>query len=115
MQNQYDVILSSLSEDGKNELVANKKLNQGEMNLRNMYNGHALDYFFRLWHKHFPNVRQSKTCKGCRDGVVKFYHGLADLITKKREEDQLQADKEKSEKLEKKNKKTKVKKSTSKK
>lgn len=81
MQNQFDVVLSKLTEDEKNEIVAQKKLNLNDMNGKNMYNGHSLNYFFNMWHKHFPSVRQSKTCKGCRDGVVKFYHRLADLIS----------------------------------
>ena len=84
MQNQFDVVLSKLTEDEKNEIVAQKKLNLNDMNGKNMYNGHSLNYFFNMWHRHFPSIRQSKTCKGCRDGVVKFYHGLADLISEQR-------------------------------
>ncbi|QDP67824.1 MAG: hypothetical protein Unbinned8210contig1002_12 [Prokaryotic dsDNA virus sp.] len=101
MQNQFDVILSKLTEEEKNEIVTQQKVNLNDMNGKNMYNGHALDYFFRMWHRHFPNVRQSKTCKGCRDGVVKFYHGVADLISqqindakqKLKEEEELKAPK----------------------
>ena len=81
MQNQFDVVLSKLTEDEKNEIVAQKKLNLNDMNGKNMYNGYSINYFFNMWHRHFPSVRQSKTCKGCRDVVVKFYHGLADLIS----------------------------------
>ncbi len=84
MQNQFDVVLSKLTEDEKNEIVSQKKLNLNDMNGKNMYNGHSLNYFFNMWHRHFPSVRQSKTCKGCRDSVVKFYHELADLISEQR-------------------------------
>lgn len=99
MQNQFDVILSKLTEDEKNEIVAQKKVNLNDMNGKNMYNGHSIDYFFNMWHRHFPNVRQSKTCRGCRDSVVKFYHGIADLISqqindskqKLKEEEELKA------------------------
>tara|TARA_Y100000401_G_scaffold5806_1_gene3954 strand:+ start:628 stop:975 length:348 start_codon:yes stop_codon:yes gene_type:complete len=101
MQNQFDVILSKLTEEEKNEIVTQQKVNLNDMNGKNMYNGRALDYFFRMWHRHFPNIRQSKTCKGCRDGVVKFYHGVADLISqqindakqKQKEEEELKAPK----------------------
>jgi len=119
MQNQFDVVLSKLTDERKNEIVANQEVNLKDMNGKNMYNGHALDYFFRLWHVYFPNVRQTKTCKGCRDGVVKFFHGIADRIKKQQNDIKIEAEVKLFEEKAKKNKKArakaKAKKSTAKK
>jgi len=83
MQNQFDVVLSKLTEEEKDEIVKLKEQNLKDMNSKNTYNNTALNHFFNLWSRHFPQVRQSKNCKGCRKSVVAFYHNLADVITKK--------------------------------
>ena len=50
------------------------------MHQDNQYDGQALNYFFILWQQQFPNVRQSKTCTGCRKSVCHFFHKIADYI-----------------------------------
>ncbi len=115
MQNQFDVVLSKLSEETKNEIVANQEVNLKDMNGKNMYNGRALDYFFKLWHVHFPNVKQSMTCKGCRDGVVKFFHRIAELIKKEQNDIKVAAEVRLFEEKAKKNKKARAKKAKAKK
>jgi len=117
MQNQFDVVLSKLSDETKNEIVANQELNLKDMNGNNMYNGRALDYFFKLWHVHFPNVKQSITCRGCRDGVVKFFHRIAELIKTQQNDLKIEAELKLAEEKAKKNEKVKAKakKSTAKK
>ena len=80
----YESILKNYTEEKKDEIVHLAKINKAEMNLNNIYNNTALNLFFVLWHNHFPNVRQSKTCKGCRKSVVQFFHNLADYISSER-------------------------------
>jgi len=80
----YESILKNYTEEKKDEIVHLAKINKTEMNLNNMYNNGALNTFFVLWHKHFPNVKQSKTCQGCRKSVCKFFHNLADYISSER-------------------------------
>jgi len=77
----YESILKNYTEEKKDEIVHLAKINKTEMNLNNMYNNGALNTFFVLWHNHFPNVKQTKTCKGCRKAVVQFFHNLADYIS----------------------------------
>lgn len=80
----YESILKNYTEEKKDEIVNLAKVNKSKMGLHNEYDNAALDLFFILWHKHFPNVKQTKTCKGCRQAVCKFFHNLADYISSER-------------------------------
>tara|TARA_R110000751_G_scaffold18012_1_gene54959 strand:- start:627 stop:977 length:351 start_codon:yes stop_codon:yes gene_type:complete len=80
----YASIIKDYTEEKKSEIVNLAKINKSQMNLHNTYNHLALDLFFVLWHKHFPNVRQTKTCTGCRQAVVKFFGNVADYISSER-------------------------------
>ena len=79
----YESIIKNYTEEKKDEVVNLAKANKSEMR-NNLYHNRALDVFFNLWHDHFPNVKQTKTCKGCREAVVKFFHNLADYISSER-------------------------------
>ena len=37
------------------------------------YDAGALSVMFAKWKKLFPKVKQSMSCKGCRNSVVKFF------------------------------------------
>tara|TARA_R110000824_G_scaffold72_1_gene236 strand:+ start:79 stop:438 length:360 start_codon:yes stop_codon:yes gene_type:complete len=80
----YESILKDYTEEKKDEIVNLAKINKAKMALHNEYDNAALDLFFILWHKHFPNVRQTKTCRGCRKAVVQFFNNLADYISSER-------------------------------
>jgi hypothetical protein len=80
----YESILKNYTEEKKDNVVNLAKVNDSKMRLYNEYDRSALDFFFVLWHQHFPNVKQSKQCEGCRKAVVKFFHNLADYISSER-------------------------------
>lgn len=80
----YESIIKNYTEEKKDEIVNFAKANKARMNLWNQYDTGALNLFFVLWHQHFPNVKQSKTCDSCRKAVVKFFHSLADYISSER-------------------------------
>ena len=80
----YESILKNYTEEKKDEIVHLAKVNKSKMGLHNEYDRGALNTFFVLWHNHFPNVKQTKTCVGCRKAVVKFFHNLADYISSER-------------------------------
>jgi len=80
----YNSIIKNYTEEKKDEIVKLAKVNKSDMGLNNLYNNQALNLFFNLWHDHFPNVKQTKTCKGCRQAVVKFFHNVADYISSER-------------------------------
>tara|TARA_R110000824_G_scaffold3074_5_gene14067 strand:+ start:485 stop:886 length:402 start_codon:yes stop_codon:yes gene_type:complete len=77
----YNSIIKNYSEEKKDEIVNLAKVNKSEMGLNNLYNNQALNVFFNLWHDHFPNVKQTKSCKGCRKAVCLFFHNVADFIS----------------------------------
>ena len=80
----YESILKNYTEEKKDEIVNLAKVNKARMGLHNEYDRGALNLFFVLWHQHFPNNKQSKTCEGCRKAVIKFFHNLADYISSER-------------------------------
>ena len=80
----YNSIIKNYTEEKKEMIVNLTKVNKSKMGLDNEYNPAALNTFFDLWREHFPNVRQSKTCEGCRKAVCSFFHNLADYISSER-------------------------------
>tara|TARA_R110002110_G_scaffold353852_1_gene563729 strand:- start:674 stop:1048 length:375 start_codon:yes stop_codon:yes gene_type:complete len=76
----YNSIIKNYTEEEKENIVNLAKANKSKMGLHNEYDSQALNLFFDLWHHHFPNVRQSKTCRGCRKSVCQFFHNIADFI-----------------------------------
>ena len=80
----YESIIKNYTEEKKDEVVRLAKANKAEMVLNNLYHNRALDVFFSLWHDHFPNVKQSKSCRGCREAVVKFFNNVSDYISSER-------------------------------
>jgi len=80
----YESIIKKYTEEKKDEVVRLAKANKDEMVLNNLYHNRALDVFFSLWHDHFPNVKQSKSCRGCREAVVKFFNNVSDYISSER-------------------------------
>ena len=77
----YNSIIKNYTEEKKENIVNLAKANKSEMGLNNLYNNQALNVFFNLWHDHFPNVKQTKSCKGCRKAVCLFFHNVADFIS----------------------------------
>ena len=51
-----------------------KKIKNGK------YDAGALSFMFAKWKKLFPKVKQSMSCKGCRDSVVKFFEKMVEMI-----------------------------------
>ena len=80
----YESIIKNYTEEKKDEIVNLAKVNKAKMGLDNKYDDRALNLFFVLWHQHFPNNKQSKTCQGCRKAVTKFFHQIADYISSER-------------------------------
>tara|TARA_R110000822_G_scaffold255708_1_gene381745 strand:- start:423 stop:746 length:324 start_codon:yes stop_codon:yes gene_type:complete len=83
MENPVETVASKLSEEEKDLIVSLKSANEIQMR-NNLYSTPALNEFFRLWSVHFPSVKQSMNCKGCRETVVKFYSRVADFISNER-------------------------------
>ena len=72
--------------DSKKEMVVNYvKLNKEKMHMDNEYHNAALNLFFELWRNHFPSIKQSKQCRGCRKSVCHFFHKLADFIVSEKD------------------------------
>ena len=83
MENPIETVASKLSKEEKDLIVNLKSANDIQMR-NNLYSTPALNEFFRLWSVHFPSVKQSINCKGCRQTVVKFYGRVADFISNER-------------------------------
>ena len=85
----YKSIVKGYDQEQKDSIVSLAKLNKDKMHLHNEYHSGALNMFFKLWSQKFPNIKQSKNCKGCRKSVCHFFHNVADFISedeiKKRE------------------------------
>tara|TARA_R110000765_G_scaffold2925_1_gene9100 strand:+ start:184 stop:549 length:366 start_codon:yes stop_codon:yes gene_type:complete len=80
----YNSIIKNYTEEKKDNIVNLAKANKSKMNHENEYHNLALNTFFDLWKQHFPNVSQSKTCRGCRKAVCQFFHNVADFISSER-------------------------------
>jgi hypothetical protein len=80
----YESIIKNYTEEKKDMIVNLAKVNKAKMGLDNQYNPEALNVFFNLWSNHFPNVKQSKNCTGCRKSVCSFFHNVADYISSER-------------------------------
>jgi|TARA_B100002052_G_C15887171_1_gene602091 hypothetical protein len=72
-------IIKNYSDAKQDKIVELAKQNKKSM-AGNTYHTNALNYFFNLWHEHFPQQKQSKHCNGCRKAVCKFFHNVADYI-----------------------------------
>tara|TARA_R110000824_G_scaffold5162_3_gene23960 strand:+ start:418 stop:795 length:378 start_codon:yes stop_codon:yes gene_type:complete len=77
----YESIIKNYTEEKKENVVSLAELNKDRMHNDNEYHPAALNTFFNLWKEHFPNVSQSKTCRGCRKSVCQFFHNVADFIS----------------------------------
>ena len=88
MENPVETVASKLSEEEKDLIVSLKSANEIQMR-NNLYSTPALNEFFRLWSVHFPSVKQSMNCKGCRETVVKFYSRVADFVSNERIEKEI--------------------------
>jgi len=77
----YESIVKGYNKEQKDSIVNFAKLNRDKMHLDNEYHSGALNSFFTLWSQKFPNVKQSKNCKGCRKSVCHFFHNVADFIS----------------------------------
>mgnify|MGYP003142779793 CR=1 FL=1 len=78
----YVELTKNYTKEKKEQIISLSKLNKLEMSRTNCYNTKSLNYFFNLWHSHFPNNKQSKTCESCRKAVVKFCDLLAVYLEK---------------------------------
>jgi len=81
----YSSIVKKYDQETKDIIVSLAKLNKNKMHLDNQYNPAALNKFFELWGQQFPNIKQSKSCSGCRKSVCHFFHNVADFISKEEE------------------------------
>ena len=88
MENPIETVASKLSKEEKDLIVILKSSNDIQMR-NNLYSTPALNEFFRLWAVHFPSVKQSINCKGCRETVVKFYSRVADFVSNERVEKEI--------------------------
>lgn len=78
-------IVKNYSDEKKEMIVNYAELNKEKMHLNNEYHSAALNLFFELWHNHFPSVKQSKSCRGCRKSVCHFFHKIADFIVSEKD------------------------------
>jgi hypothetical protein len=81
----YSSIVEKYDQEKKDMIVSFAELNRDKMHLYNEYHSAALNKFFELWVQEFPNIKQSKSCTGCRKSVCHFFHSVADFISKEEE------------------------------
>ena len=77
----YSSIVKNYDQEKKDMIVNFSKLNRDKMQLHNEYHSGALNKFFELWGQQFPNIKQSKSCRGCRKSVCHFFHNVSDFIS----------------------------------
>ena len=68
-----EVIAEKIKGEKRKEIMDNVIRNKEYMESKEAYHPTSLPFLFAEWHRHFPNVKQSISCLGCRKAVVKFW------------------------------------------
>lgn len=68
-----EVIAGKIKGEKRKEIMDNVIRNKEYMESKEVYHPTSLPFLFAEWHRHFPNVKQSISCLGCRKAVVKFW------------------------------------------
>tara|TARA_R110002072_G_scaffold290815_1_gene458614 strand:- start:1737 stop:1979 length:243 start_codon:yes stop_codon:yes gene_type:complete len=68
-----EVIAEKIKGEKRKEIMDNVIRNKEYMESKEVYHPTSLPFLFAEWHRHFPNVKQSISCLGCRKAVVKFW------------------------------------------
>tara|TARA_R110002020_G_scaffold225959_4_gene436304 strand:- start:661 stop:981 length:321 start_codon:yes stop_codon:yes gene_type:complete len=76
-------IIKDYSNDKKNLIISLSAKNKKSIIEWDKYDNLALNTFFKLWHEHFPNQTQTKSCRSCRKTVTRFFDNVADFISNK--------------------------------
>lgn len=72
-----EVIAEKVKGEKRQEIINNVKANTDYMLSKQKYHPTSLPFLFAEWHKHFPNIKQSISCLGCRKAVTKFWTEVA--------------------------------------
>ena len=94
----YSEIIKNYTEEKKDMVVYLSEQNNISMK-GNTYHNKALNFFFNLWHEHFPHQKQSVNCNSCRKAVCKFFDNVANHIISERKIIQEKEKKHKKEKV----------------
>ena len=68
-----EVIAEKIKGEKRKEIMDNVIRNKEYMESKEVYHPTSLPFLFAEWHRHFPNIKQSISCLGCRKAVVKFW------------------------------------------
>tara|TARA_R110000751_G_scaffold69282_2_gene140776 strand:+ start:273 stop:572 length:300 start_codon:yes stop_codon:yes gene_type:complete len=78
-------VINNMSNEEKIEIKDAVAYNKTKIK-NGKYDAGALSFMFKKWKELFPKVKQSMSCKGCRDSVVKFFEQVVDIIEKEENE-----------------------------
>ena len=68
-----EVVAEKIKGEKRKEIMESVISNKKHMDSKNKYHPTSLPFLFAEWHRHFPNIKQSISCTGCRKAVVKFW------------------------------------------
>ena len=68
-----EVVAEKIKGDKRKEIMENVIRNKEYMDSKEVYHPTSLPFLFAEWHRHFPNIKQSISCVGCRKAVTKFW------------------------------------------
>tara|TARA_R100000951_G_C2648050_1_gene183307 strand:+ start:577 stop:819 length:243 start_codon:yes stop_codon:yes gene_type:complete len=68
-----ELVAEKIKGEKRKEIIDNVIRNKEYMESKEVYHPTSLPFLFAEWHRHFPNVKQSISCLGCRKAVVKFW------------------------------------------
>ena len=68
-----ELVAEKIKGDKRKEIMESVISNKEYMESKHKYHPTSLPFLFAEWHRHFPNIKQSITCTGCRKAVTKFW------------------------------------------
>ena len=68
-----EVVAEKIKGDKRKEIMESVISNKEYMESKKQYHPTSLPFLFAEWHRHFPNIKQSISCVGCRKAVTKFW------------------------------------------
>ena len=61
-----ELVAEKIKGDKRKEIMDNVIRNKEHMESKEVYHPTSLPFLFSEWHRHFPNIKQSISCIGCR-------------------------------------------------
>ena len=68
-----EVVAEKIKGEKRKEIMESVLMNKNHMDTKKQYHPTSIPFLFAEWHRHFPNVKQSINCVGCRKAVTKFW------------------------------------------